>query len=283
MKFDPRRRPRGRAPRFLLVLPFAAASVFLYASGSIAAGPTIEAAGGGNSSYYWNPGHIDTSTGESVAFSNSSPTVPHGITWTGGPGTPACSEVPIDGGKESWSGTCNFTEAGTYTFVCYIHPTEMKGTITVDSAGPTPPTDPNPPEAPGSPGSSGPGGPADSGAIATGLKLAKTQRGGAVRGSIDLPAGGELEVELLGARSSLFDTTQTGKIRVGRLVRSALPPGRAAFTVSLERVARRALRSRGSLPVTAVVSVAAPGGATFERNRRVLMKDQTSSSKGDMG
>jgi hypothetical protein len=104
-----------------------------------------------------------------------------------------------------------------------------------------------------------------------------------VRGSIDLPAGGELEVELRGARSSLLDTRQTGKVRVGRLVRSALPPGRAAFTVSLKRVARRALRSRGSLPLTAAISVTAPGGAIFERNRGVLVKDETVPSKGDKG
>jgi plastocyanin len=278
MKFGPRRRPRGRATRFLLVLPFAAASVFLSASGSIAAGPAIEATGGVNG-YYWNPGHADTSPGESVTFSNSSPTVPHGITWTGGPGTPACSGVPIDSGKESWSGSCNFAQAGTYTFVCYVHPTEMKGTITVGSTGPAPPTGPNPPESPGLPESAG------LGAIATGLKVAKTQRGGAVRGSIELLAGvgGELEVELLGARSSLLDTGQIGKMRVGRLVRSGLPSGRVAFTVPLKRVARRALRSRGSLPVTAAVSVTAPGGATFERNRRVLMEDGTSPSKGDTG
>jgi plastocyanin len=263
------------------VLPFAAASVFLYASASIAAGPTIEAAGG-QSGYSWNPSHIDTSPGESVSLSNSSPTVPHGITWTGGPGTPACSGVPIDSGKESWSGSCSFAQAGTYTFVCYVHPTEMKGTITVGSTGPTPPTGPNSPESAGPAGSPGPPGP---GAIATGLKLAKAQRGGAVRGSIDLltGAGGELEIELLGARSSLLDTRQTGKMRVGRLVRSALPPGQVAFTVSLKPVARRALRSRGSLPLTAAVSVTAPGGATFERNRRVLMEDETVPSKGDKG
>jgi plastocyanin len=271
MKAGARRRPRGRATRLLLVLPFAAASVFLYAPGSIAAGPTIEAAGGESSGYYWNPGRADIGPGESVTFSNSSPTVPHGIKWTGGPGTPGCSGVPIDGGKESWSGSCNFAQAGTYTFVCYVHPTEMKGTITVASTGPTPPpTGPNPPES------------AESGSIATGLRIAKTQQGGAVRGSIELltGTGGELEVELLGARSSLLDARRTGKLRVGRLVRSGLPPGRVAFTVSLKRVARRALRSRGSLPVTAAISVTAPGRAAFERNRRVLLEDR---SKGDTG
>ena len=250
------------------MLSFAAAAVFLYAAGSLAAGPTIQAAGGENS-YYWNPGHADTSPGESVTFSNSSPIVPHGITWTGGPGTPACSGVPIDSGKESWSGTCNFAQAGTYAFVCYVHPTEMKGTITVGSTGSTPPTVPNPPESAGS------------GSIATDLKLAKTQRGGAVRGSIDLlaGAGGELEVELLASRSLLLDSRQSGKTRVGRLVRSALPAGRVAFTVSLRRVARRALSSRGALPVTATVSVTAPGGATFERNRGVVMENESSPSK----
>ncbi len=38
-----------------------------------------------------------------------------------------------------WSGACTFTQAGTYTFFCTVHGSEMTGTITVNTGG-TPPT-----------------------------------------------------------------------------------------------------------------------------------------------
>lgn len=263
-------RRRRQARRLPLVLSLAGALVFLSVSGSTAADLTIEAAGGAYGSYYWNPAHADTSTGGSVTFASASPSVLHGLSWTGGPVTPPCSGVPIDDGKTGWSGTCSFPEAGNYTFVCPVHPTEMKGTITAGSAGPGP--SPNPP------------GPPQSGPAAAGLKLAKTQRGPAVRGSINvLAAAGRLEVELLVSRSLLFGPGKAGKVQVGRVVRSGLAAGRAPFAVPLKRVASRALGSRDALPLSARVAVTAADSDKFQRTRGVIVKNGSSESKGDTG
>jgi hypothetical protein len=196
-----------------------------------------------------------------VTFKNPSGSVEHGVTWTGGPETPKCSNVPINAGKTGWTGTCSFTQAGTYSFYCPVHPTEMKGTIAVTAAtggGPLPP-----PSAP-PPGSSG-------GPVASGLHLAKRQRGSSVRGSINVgDDGAKLMVELRGARA-LLGTGRTGKMRVGRIVRGAVT-GHVAFAVPLQRVARRALADgRHVLPLSVTVTVAGQGDDVFKRTRRVVM------------
>jgi hypothetical protein len=45
--------------------------------------------------------------------------------------TPAASAT-------NWSGSCSFTQAGTYTFFCTVHGSEMTATVTVNGAGPPP-------------------------------------------------------------------------------------------------------------------------------------------------
>src|SRR4051812_19176786 len=110
-----------RAP---LAIPLGAVFVLVSTSGSPAAAPTIEA-GGGASGYFWSPSHADVTAGGSLGFKNSSASVPHGVSWSSGPETPKCSGVPIDDGTTDWNGTCTFAQAGTYTFKCPIHPTEM--------------------------------------------------------------------------------------------------------------------------------------------------------------
>ncbi|HEY5977723.1 MAG TPA: hypothetical protein VIT85_07680, partial [Solirubrobacterales bacterium] len=186
-----------------MVLPLTGALVFLSVSGSIAADPTVEATGSA-SGYYWSPTQAATTPGGSVTFKSPSPGVPHGLSWTGGPETPGCSGVPVNDGKTAWSGSCAFVQPGDYTFVCYVHPTEMKGTIAVGSGGSGPLVPPPP----------GPSG----GPAASGLEMAKRQRGGSLRGSILLRAPGNLEVELLAARS-LLGIGKAGKVRVGRIAR----------------------------------------------------------------
>src|SRR6476469_1885118 len=183
---------RFRARR--LRLPFAATlavGLFFAAVGS-AAEPTIEAHEG-PTSFSWSPSSASVAVGGTVAFKNSSNAVPHGVRWTGGPEKPSCSSgVAVEQEKTNWSGTCTFAQLGTYSFVCTVHPTEMKGTITVTSTGEPPPPPPPAEESPLQ-------GPASSA-----LKLAKSQRGSSVRGSIDLTqaaAGGKLEVLLFMKRA----------------------------------------------------------------------------------
>jgi plastocyanin len=244
--------------RLLLVAaPTGVAGVAIaFATASLAAEPTIEAAGG--SPYSWSPSGAQTAPGGTVTFRNPSGSVEHGVTWTSGPETPTCSNVPINAGKTSWTGTCSFTQAGNYGFYCPVHPGEMKGTITVTAAGSPPPTPPPPPVSSGGP-------------AASGLQLAKRQRGGSVRGSIVVGDGGaKLVVELRGSRA-LLGTGRAGKMRVGHIVRGGVA-GHVAFAVPLTRVARSVLaHERHALPLLATVTVTGQGDDVFKQTRRVVM------------
>src|SRR4051794_34630455 len=73
-----------------------AGAAIVFASASLAAEPTIEAAGG--LPYSWSPSGAQTGPGGTVTFKNPSGSVLHGVTWTGGPETPTCSNVPINDG-----------------------------------------------------------------------------------------------------------------------------------------------------------------------------------------
>jgi hypothetical protein len=131
----------------------------------------------------------------------------------------------------------------------------MKGTIMVTSTA-APPAPPPPP-----------GGTPESplnGSVSRALKLAKSQHGNAVRGSLALSqasAGGRLEVLLLAKRCG----------RVGRLSRSYLKAGRLAFTVPLKPRARRMLRASKKLPLTVQIVVTPPGRAALTLKRGVVL------------
>ncbi|HVA19298.1 MAG TPA: plastocyanin/azurin family copper-binding protein [Solirubrobacteraceae bacterium] len=85
----------------------------------------------------WMPAVATVSLGGVVKFSNPYTATYHGLKFTGGTAatTPGCTGIPQQAtepiGAFHWEGECTFSKAGTYTFVCTVHPTEMKGTITV--------------------------------------------------------------------------------------------------------------------------------------------------------
>lgn len=96
----------------------------------LAAEPTIEVTGSSLATYAWTPSTAEIAGGGSVTFKN--PTAnPHGLVWESGPETPACTGTPTVG-QGNWSGSCNFHSGGTYAFYCPVHPTVMKGTVTVN-------------------------------------------------------------------------------------------------------------------------------------------------------
>ncbi len=254
-----------RKRQFLVALVLGGAAALNLSSGSSAEGPTVESAGPApGTGFYWSPGTASVGVGGTVTLRSTSTVVPHGVRWTGGPTTPSCSGVPVDEEKIGWSGDCAFAQAGTYSFVCTVHPVEMKGTITV-SSGETPPVGP---EAPAGPPESPLRGPA-SGA----LKLARSQQGTSVRGSVALSpasAGGKLEVLLFAKRAAASAAGVAGS-RVGRLLRSPLKAGRVEFTVPLAGGARRTLRSVQRLSLTVQVIVKAPGQAALTLKRGVVL------------
>jgi plastocyanin len=253
----------ARKRRFLVALLLGSAAALQFVAESSAEGPTIESAGPGSNGYFWRPSTASVGAGGTVNFTSTSTTVPHGVRWTGGPEKPTCSGVPIEAEKTDWSGSCTFAQAGTYAFVCTVHPNEMKGTITVSSTESPPP----PPPPGGSPESPLQGG-------ASALKLAKSQKGSSVRGSVALSqasAGGRLEVVLLAKHSLLSAAGSPGMTRVGRLVRSPLSAGRVSFAVPLKRAARMTLRSNKKLSLRVQVKVVPPGQAALTLTRGVAL------------
>ncbi len=188
-----------------------AAAVALPAAAGSEGAPTIEALSHGSGvygeSHEWAPNEATVAVGGSVNVANKGSTVPHGVEWVAGPGgaVPACSGVPGTSGQPrsgtSWSGSCSFSEPGTYVFYCTVHGPEMTGTITVTSAGTSTTSPGTPPPAPGAPGSGSQGGagpeppsgsPASplAGDAAAAVKLAGAQRGRVVRGSVAVSHGG---------------------------------------------------------------------------------------------
>ncbi|HET9592446.1 MAG TPA: plastocyanin/azurin family copper-binding protein [Solirubrobacterales bacterium] len=256
------RRGEGRRRRsrrgWLPLLGLALAAAWQSTAVGLADEPTVEPAET-SSGFAWKPASAITTPGGAVAFRNPGAVTPHGVHWTGGPEKPSCSGVPVDSFGTSWSGACTFAQAGTYTFVCTVHPEEMKGTITV-AAGETPP-----------PTGAGPGpAPAES-PLVEALRLAKNQHGMAVRGSIvvsSAAAGGSLSVELEAKRASL-GKKRAGSIQVGKLTRALASPGLVRFAVPLKAFAQRVLRQRGRLPLTVKTAIAPPSGIATTLTRRI--------------
>jgi plastocyanin len=106
------------------------------APGGLAAEPTIEVTGNSLATYAWTPSTAEIESGGSVAFKNPTAT-PHGLVWeSGDPETPSCAGTPSVG-QGNWAGSCTFAQGGTYKFYCPVHPSIMRGTVTV--SGPAAP------------------------------------------------------------------------------------------------------------------------------------------------
>jgi hypothetical protein len=235
-----------------------------------------------------------------VKFGNPYATTSHGLKFTGGPATPSCSGVPTaEAGATSWHGECSFPAAGTYTFICTVHPTEMKGTITVTAGGTTTTTTSTTggttqTQSPGSttgststPGAGTPT-PATPGSPFAGARplslygSPSSSHARTVRGSLLVStagAGGRLEVDVLAARASLARARAAGHagraVLVGKLVRSAVPAGRVAFAVALNGRALKALRTHHRLAVVISVRLTMPassGGVTKTLTGHLLLR-----------
>jgi plastocyanin len=279
---------------FLLAASLGAAVVVLPAVASSEASPTVEAVNSsgvyGEQHHAWSlsPALITIDPGAVVTFANNSATVPHGVVWSGGPETPKCAGVPVGSGMTSWNGTCTFAAAGTYTFYCYVHPTEMKGTITVSAGATTTATTTAQPAA-GGPTTTAPTAAVESvsattlgtsptgsplaGGAATAVKLAPLQRGPSVHGSVavsEAGAGGRLEVDLL-AKSASLAAHRASRVRVGRLLRSALHAGALPFAVALDAKARRTLHAHRRLALTVRLVLSPAQGAATSVVRSVLL------------
>jgi plastocyanin len=268
---------------FVLAAMLGAALAVLPAIAASEGSPTIEAVnspGSYEEHHYWLPATATVSAGGVVTFQNTGALVPHGVVWTGGPETPSCTGVPINKGETSWKGGCTFTQPGTYTFHCYVHPTEMTGRITVNPNGTTTTTTTTttPPGPPGGTTTAAtpttPAGSPLAGSASSAVKLPTSQHGASVHGSVAVSqagAGGRLEVDLLARSASLAGARHRPLAQVGRLVRPSLQAGKVSFTVGLNARARRALRRHRRLALTARISLSPLHGSAVTVARSVVV------------
>lgn len=128
---------------FLLLGTFVAVLPAMASSETV---PSVEAVSTGQSggiysheTFAWAPTQATISAGGSVMFSTGSTSAPHGVVWTSSVKPTCSSSVPVGENNfgEHWSGSCTFTQPGTYAFECSVHHREMTGTITVTAAGTT--------------------------------------------------------------------------------------------------------------------------------------------------
>lgn len=265
---------------------------------AVEANPTIQAQNieeGPITKHRWTPAQASIEPGGTVTLSNAS-AIPHGVEWVSTPGgvKPACVGVPVGttaaASGTKWSGSCSFATAGAYTFYCTVHGSEMTGTITVGAQGAATtmttgsPTETQPgstPSAPtGTPGSgaaptgSGAPRPLLAGSPSSALKLAGTQHGHSVRGSLAVSqagAGGTLAVTLL-AHSAALGGAGHRQVQVGRTLRSSLRLGTTTFTVALSAKAKRALGLRGRLPLTVRLVLTSSRGSSVTLTRAVVVR-----------
>jgi plastocyanin len=254
---------------------------------ALSEGPAIQAVDSGVY-HYWSPMQVSVTPGGAVTFSNPSETK-HGVEWRTGPATPSCSAgVPvgntIQAAASKWSGTCTFTQPGTYTFYCTVHGPEMHGAVTVSAGGETTVTTTTPTTtatAPSTtPGTPAPGGGEPSGQAPAAQRLAgaislPSGQHGRVRGSLSIwsaAAAGRLEVDLLARPAVLASAARSREVVVGRLLRSHLRAGRTSFAVSLRARARGALRRRGRISLTVRIVITPVAGHAAVISRKVLMR-----------
>ncbi len=111
--------------------------------------------------------------------------------------------------------------------------------------------------------------------LATLVTLANAQHGGAVHGTVQIPAsdnGARLEVELFAQGASLAKVKRPRSSRVGRLVRPSAPAGKVSFTVSLDAAAKSALHHHHHLALTVKIVLTPKHGAALTLTRSVAIR-----------
>lgn len=279
--------------RFMIVAGLLGAAVAVLPALAASEAPTISAVNYEYLNYtrhYWSPEQASVAPNGVVTIRNET-SVPHGVEWKTGPATPSCSGVFVGTGAAAsgtnWTGTCTFTQSGTYTFYCTVHGAEMKGTITVSAPTTgttvTTTTGTGTQTAPGGGGT--PSGPTTTTTYATpasplagsasqALKLKRTQRGTAVRGSLSLSqaaSGARLRVDLFAGSASVAGATPARQVRVGHLVRLSLKPGNLSFKVPLSAAARHALRVHRRLRLTVKIALSPQLGPAVQIRRTVTL------------
>ena len=249
---------------------------------------------------------VTIAEGGTVTFGYPSGRSRHNADFTGGPMPASCSQIAgTQGGTPpplptvptaaGWSGSCRFDTPGTYAFHCDMHPTLMHGTIVVvDPNAPPPPTTTGrsagttnvPPPTTTGDSRTSPGGPTPTGTTGTTpaggasllrarLSVAHAQRGTMVRGVVIAPAAGSrIDVAVFASNGALAirRPRHVRPVRVGARRFRSKAAGRTSFSVTLDAVARGALRRRHSLALALRVVVTPPAGRAVVRTADVVLR-----------
>lgn len=215
---------------------------------------------------------VDQKTAANIAWTGTAPTCE--------PSVPVAPAAP----KTGWEGKCTFATPGTYRFESSTlfkdayedytkyevvaegsttttgttGTTGMIGTTTTTTTTTSPPS----PES------------LLAGSESQAVKVAKSQHGGSVKGSLNLSqaaAGYRLEVDLLTQSASLAKAKHSTRVRVGRYVRSSLSAGKLSFSVKLNARARRAIKRHHRLALTVEIVLTSAGGEALTITRSVTL------------
>jgi plastocyanin len=221
---------------------------------------------------------VTIASGGTVTFIDHASTAAT-VVWMGS--APACTGVPTSA-MSGWEGKCKFEQPGTYKFESStLWPEYTKYEIVVEGAAtsttPATTTTTTTPTtttttAPTTPSEPSQGSPLEGGSRA--LKLASSQHGSTVHGSIKVShagSGGRLEVGLFADGASLAKAGRPAQVRVGRLVRSSLQAGNVSFSVSLSAKGKAALRRHRRLTLTVKIILTPVHGATVTVTRGVVV------------
>lgn len=157
---------------------------------------------------------------------------------------------------------------GEFTTLSPPAPTTTATATTPTTPPPTTPLVTPPPRQP--PGGGSP-------LVGGSLKLTAPRHGSAVHGSVVLGstgAGASLEVDLLAKGASLGSARGHGQksVRVGRLLRTSVSPGRLSFSVTLSAQARGALARRHSLVLTVRITLTPALTQTMTLTRSLTLR-----------
>jgi plastocyanin len=111
---------------------FAIALLLLAPASAVAADQTVHGQDG--TTGLWSPANVSVRVGDTVTWDFSDTSQAHNVAsnssnWT------LTSPIQVAHPPVSFT----FTQAGTYDFVCNVHPDTMKGTVSVDAPPPPPP------------------------------------------------------------------------------------------------------------------------------------------------
>lgn len=221
------------------------------------------------------PASVTIASGGAVSFAYPSGSNQHDVHFTGGPAAPSCtgSQGAFDSSGQSatpqgpgWSGTCTFSAAGDYSFVCTKHPGSMYGTIHVSAPPPAPAPQPSP-----SPGTPNPGNTPTAAPAITAVAVPRVQHGRVVTGSVTLGNGGSRLVAAVYAARSLLALAHGRNVLVGQTVAAGLPAGSHSFRVALNGAARRALRRHRRLALMVKLSVTVGSQPAVVVTRRLTL------------